>query len=416
MLAMITTLLGVITTLLFLLWRFSNMSNERLLPNLVVDDPSVCASIIACTDYGIFNHRNSLTPVQSRAYANQRLVRAFGIDNAFTTTDNAYRLEFRNLASRKITLNDEEWTSITGLAKQLVGKRMAQSSNGFLGLRLDSLVQMVALKISLYIFFDITPLELNDELVLQIAEAINLLWIASKSKNCTLNNHRERLDRALGAIIPDSGSSARRNPLNVILPAYETMWRVSLLCLVEVIFRHGAKVEWRDVLIGFLENPSKKQFADRGSEPEAVSAADIINEALRLYPPTKRIYRRFHIAGKGYSQDVVANIEACHRSRAIWGSDSWLFKPSRWINLHGEALKAFMPFGGSSFICPAKPDFGPKMIGVVVAALAAHIDSAEWKLELCLGGPDGGEALTEEEPLASDRGAYEWIEISKRHS
>ena len=32
--------------------------------------------------------------------------------------------------------------------------------------------------------------------------------------------------------------------------------------------------------------------------PSAVSAADIVNEVLRPYPPTKRVYRKFHMAGK----------------------------------------------------------------------------------------------------------------------
>ena len=74
-----------------------------------------------------------------------------------------------------------------------------------------------------------------------------------------------------------------------------------------------------------------------------------------------------------------------------------------------------MPFGGSTFVCPAKQDFGPRMIGVVVAALAAHITPRDWKLELCVGGPNGGEELGEE-PLVSDRNKYEWIEISRRLS
>ena len=69
-----------------------------------------------------------------------------------------------------------------------------------------------------------------------------------------------------------------------------------------------------------------------------------------------------------------------------------------------------MPFGGSTFVCPAKQDFGPRRIRVIVAALAAHITAYDYKLELCVGGPDGGEELSREEPLISDRNGYEWIE------
>ena len=49
-------------------------------------------------------------------------------------------------------------------------------------------------------------------------------------------------------------------------------------------------------------------------------------------------------------------------------------------------------------------------------ALAAHITPRDWKLELCVGGPNGGEELGLEEPLVSDRNMYEWIEISRRLS
>ena len=81
-----------------------------------------------------------------------------------------------------------------------------------------------------------------------------------------------------------------------------------------------------------------------------------------------------------------------------------------------KARNAYMPFGGSTFVCPAKQDFGPRMIRVVVAALAAHITPRGWKLELCVGGPNGGEEFSGEKPLVSDRNKYEWIEISRRLS
>ena len=122
------------------------------------------------------------------------------------------------------------------------------------------------------------------------------------------------------------------------------------------------------------------------------------------------------MAGKTDPEIVDANNEACHRIPAIWGSDSWLFKPSRWSKIGKEARNAFMHFGGSTFVCPAKQDFGPRMIGVIVAALAAHIISRDWNLELCVGGPNGGEELGREEALVSNRNKYEWIEISRRLS
>lgn len=58
----------------------------------------------------------------------------------------------------------------------------------------------------------------------------------------------------------------------------------------------------------------------RGAEASSnPSAADIINEALRLYPPTNRVYRKFHLAGKMGPEIVAAKIEACHRNYCLLG-------------------------------------------------------------------------------------------------
>ena len=372
--------------------------------------------IIACIGYDCSGNRNIISKVQSRAYPNQRLVRTFGIDNAFTTINENYRKDFRSHAKGKITLDDGRWKTIADLAKQLVGSTILRPSSDVANIRLDSLGQSVTLKISLHVLFDRDPLQLDNELIVEIARSINFLWTESKSTDYPSDADREHLRNALGFIFSDMGSNARQNPLNLILPAYETLWRVALFCFIEVTFRQGVKAEWKQVLSAFLADPTKARFEERGPRPSAVSAADIVNEALRLYPPTKRVYRKFHMAGKTDPEIVAADIEACHRISSIWGSESWLFKPSRWSKIGNEARNAYMPFGGSTFVCPAKQDFGPRMIGIIVAALAAHITPRDWKLELCVGGPNGGEEFSGEEPLVSDRNKYEWIEISRRLS
>ena len=75
-----------------------------------------------------------------------------------------------------------------------------------------------------------------------------------------------------------------------------------------------------------------------------------------------------------------------------------------------------MPFGGSTFVCTAKQDFGPRMVGVLVAALAARIEAGEWKLEVGAAGSDRGQELSGREPLVSERMGYEWMMISRRGS
>ena len=407
---MLTALLWAAISSLSLLWWLSSISKAKTLSQTAFDAPVACATIVACIGYDCSGNRNVISKVQSRAYPNQRLVRTFGIDNE------NYRKDFRSHAKGKITLDDGRWKTIADLAKQLVGSAIPQPGSDVANIRLDSLGQSATLKISLHVLFDRDPLQLDNELIVEIAQSINFLWTESKSTDYPSDADREHLRNALGFIFSDMGPNARQNPLNLILPAYETLWRVALFCFIEVAFRQGVKAEWKQVLSDLLADPTEARFEERGPRPSAVSAAGIVNEALRLYPPTKRVYRKFHMAGKTDPEIVAADIEACHRIPAIWGSEFWLFKLSRWSRIGNKARNAYMPFGGSTFVCPAKQDFGPRMIGVVVAALAAHITPRDWKLELCVGGQNGGEKFSGEEPLVSDRNKYEWIEISRRLS
>ena len=102
---LIVTLCAAISSL-SLLWWFSIPKEEKALSQTTFDDPAACAMIVACTGYDCSGDRNIISKVQSRAYPNQRLVRTFGIDNAFTTTNENYRKDFRSYAKEKITLDD----------------------------------------------------------------------------------------------------------------------------------------------------------------------------------------------------------------------------------------------------------------------------------------------------------------------
>ncbi|KAL2057372.1 hypothetical protein ABVK25_002425 [Lepraria finkii] len=254
--------------------------------------------LIACIGYDCSGNRYVINKVQLRDYHNQRLVRTFGIDNVFTNINENYRKDFRSHAKGKITLDDGRWRTITDLAKQLVGTAIPQPASDVANMRLDSLGQSVLLKISLHVLFDRDPLQLDDELMMEIARSINFLWTESKSTDYSSDANRERLRNALGYIREYVLPNARQNPLNLVLLAYEKLWRVALFCFIEVTFRQGAKAEWKQVLSDFLADPTKVRFEERGPGSSVVSAADIVNEVLRPYPPTKRVYRKFHMAGK----------------------------------------------------------------------------------------------------------------------
>jgi hypothetical protein len=218
-----------------------------------------------------------------------------------------------------------------------------------------------------------------------------------------------------------------RNPMNLILPAYETMWRAVMRCFLEIRYldaRNGP--EWSRIMEEYLkdlEGPDDKEPKHiRKPSPAGIQPMDIVKEALRLYPPTRRVHRNFN------GQICAADIEKCQRFELPAGVDPLLFSPERWQDMRLRVAKlnpnkeddskrrlkdeeqslGFMPF---VFHCPSSRGqtlgFGFKMIGLLVATLCAGIDE-KWELKGDCGLP------MRDELLSSDRQAYEdlWLEKS----
>ena len=206
------------------------------------------------------------------------------------------------------------------------------------------------------------------------------------------------------------------NPLNWILPGYETIWRVTLRCFVELNMRcHSEEREWHRVLDAFIAQPTRAQlFATNSAD---VSAINISKEALRLYPPTRRVYRAFRTSPQSDPTDAhgpgihAADIETLHRNTILWGPDATLFRPSRWAHLTGAQTKFFLPMGHRPFACPARqetfsgPQGGEKLpFGVSFLALLVGIMSDETQRRSWIGfgvlPATGGPLPSEREALA----------------
>jgi hypothetical protein len=186
------------------------------------------------------------------------------------------------------------------------------------------------------------------------------------------------------------------NPMNWILPAYDPVWRVVMRCFLEIRYRaSGGNENHSEIMRRYLEDlngpvsdPIKALLWGK-TKPESVWPLDIVKEALRLYPPTPRLHRRF---GGRYT---TADIEQCHRAELLAGADPLLFSPKRWqsickkerdavanmeqgVFLHlgpAEEALGFMPFALS---CPADKSttesFGYHIIALLVAILCGELD------------------------------------------
>ena len=355
---------------------------------------------------------NKLSRTESRARPNERLKFAFGIDNGFTTINDKSRKTFKSKATQHLKNFDKNWGSAGDSARSFIKQTLDKAKQ----VDIVPVIQVLTLRLSLQAVHNANLDTVDNSKVLFVAEDINRLWISSKKKS-TIEpwSTQVKLHKALHALCPDSDcAKPDQNPLNLILPSYETLWRIVLRCLIEVVFRHYPDPRrdcgnllspndlWRARLHKFLETPTEPNLKDRS---EFGSALDVVKEALRLYPPTRRVYREFQYDDGTETEVVAADIEALQREypEDVKRSDEVrpVFDPKRWIT-HENALDArFFPFGRGAFLCPAEARFAYWAIAILVGALSVEVGNDQWKLD-----PDPLADEAGDQPLITDREAY----------
>ncbi|KAJ5309425.1 uncharacterized protein N7443_001886 [Penicillium atrosanguineum] len=352
-----------------------------------LSNPELCRALIACAL--VYDSKvNRLSPLESRALANKRLQSAFGIHNAFTTTDKRlaqdfvrdmkdrmYRTPFEQLKlshlpgltrkwiERGFNTDDESW----GVPKGLTSRE--ESPNGF-GVNATSLVQVLTFKALLICVCDGS--EVNHDLppskIAILARCINHTWINSKEEHIVKFEDNRELQALLREAFPCHGQGTY-NMLNILILSFETMWRVVLRGFLQVRFSGSTRREWCSVLAGFVKSHTKEQFewyperevlsVDEGIKPlpkgstwASSSAEEVVKEVLRLYPPSRRIFRAYQwVENSKYSnvkdwgtkdsqlnikqraddynrgarsneEIIAADVEACHLDPGIWGIDA----------------------------------------------------------------------------------------------
>ncbi|KAF2972401.1 hypothetical protein GQX73_g1189 [Xylaria multiplex] len=172
-----------------------------------------------------------------RAKPNNRLILAFKLDNSFTTCDQRVHQEFLGEAKNAIgRVHRDSWVNFGAVVQTILNSSLKYLEDAPPYVPLASLVRVVSFSFVIHVLFGIEPSGIDLGEVKNATEAINRLWIQSKDAN-SIPSLRDQtlLDRALEILFRDEfPHNDHTRPLNLIMPAYETLWRVVLLTFVSI--------------------------------------------------------------------------------------------------------------------------------------------------------------------------------------
>ncbi|KAK4159928.1 hypothetical protein QBC43DRAFT_304254 [Cladorrhinum sp. PSN259] len=302
-----------------------------------------------------------------RARANVGVRQAFGIENSLTTTSPESHKSFLNLASGHVNERTRDWTRLYDAAKTFLESEITTARATEQPIQLAESIQCACLTVVLADNFAVDPATLPRQSLVVIASEINRQWLMSKESK---HGGTVKKSYLLEGIISSLHLVSYKSPhalllpeyvLSLIMPQYETLWRVVLLAFVTAYHRQfdPALAKRVEGVPGCLGKPEW--------EKEAVKVG---KESLRLYPSNKRIYRCTSLSPKSSpSETIKADVESCHRSELVWGEDALRFKPERFDSLTELQKEAYFPYSLRPHRCPAFSGFGDRMVTMLVVCL-----------------------------------------------
>ncbi|KAL4747717.1 hypothetical protein BDW72DRAFT_181941 [Aspergillus terricola var. indicus] len=360
--------------------------------------------------------KNQLTRQEAKARPNHPLKRAFGINNAFTTGNEAEAKTFVENVRRSIEGPAVDWHGLAGALPCMLESIIDENRDGArVKVTLTPTVQALTLRAALWNHFQLgDEAHLENKDLADLGEIITSTWMRMKEGKVLEFKDNIALQARLSAVFANHQADINildpaSTPVNLILPSFETVWRIVLRLFI-VLHRHEDD-DYKRVLLEFIRKPTLTQFRLRLDN--GVSAEFVVREALRLYPPTRRIRRAFQFRSSGsnkcISNTARANVEACHLDKKVWGPDASEFKPARWSKTSLVQRQSFLAFGSPPFLCPASRAFGPMVIGLLAGVMLNAFgnkngDGEEWVL-----GSDNERDMSEvhlRERLRNERDAY----------
>ena len=228
-----------------------------------------------------------------RAIPNARLVQAFGINNSFTTADRLVHKTFLARASRDLQrISCSDWQDLYSIANAYA---LWQSYSQ--QVPLAKLVRRLCFRAVLRAFLSVDVSDAGDEHVSIATEAINEQWVKSKSPCGSASlTPSDTLNESLRCLL-ESGPCPPPPPqqaLDIILPAYETLWRVVLLTFVSACHRSSkaARLAEMDIPACLGTNTeterSALQIGKASTHPGSVDAA-LANTYRKVFVSTRRL-------------------------------------------------------------------------------------------------------------------------------
>ncbi|KAG0707845.1 cytochrome P450 [Suillus ampliporus] len=320
--------------------------------------------------------------LRARSIPNQRLVKALGISSTFVSDDPDVHDDFTREAKTLITAvgTKDGWSRLVDVAETCVNKFLDTESLDY-----ATFVQSVTFSVVLagLLGTDIEDLVPAD--VAFVTEAINDRWAQSKGSSALPTEVLERINDHITRWVPD-----RTNPLNLIIPAYETMWRVAAIAVVY----SNRDCLLRDAFLSYNENPTDDQFRALTTEGTGTrpSVEAVVSEVLRLYPPTRHITRSVDVPWwrRPFVPSVeVADVEEAQKS-LLYGSDPESFNPMRFHASHSCPRRdQLYAFGHGKLKCVAA-SWAPSAAAVITAKIMAKLDDVAFTL---IEGPSIGKRV-----------------------
>lgn len=286
--------------------------------------------------------------LSDRASANLLFGLAFDISNPFTSESKVLHDRFLRLTVRLMRDGQTPslWCSAARMAAEYASLRHTAT-----GLR--DLAHATTLKIAVH---HILGYEGSVEGLPALVNYINQTWIdlkAGKESAPVQENVRELLANIGGTNVSggfdQDGDEGAFSPLNLIIPIYESTSRLVFLLLLAILRMPTSSRQKFTTCCSRFRSLGTMAALDEGHP----SLHNYIDEALRLYPPVKRLHRQ------SCESSYAIDLQASHHSLEVWGLDALEFKPERMRRLTKEQQTAFMPFSSGPIACPARRAFAP---------------------------------------------------------